>query len=201
MSKKNKLFKQQAKKDAEHSAQLQFRLHRRLRLGRKPEERLLDLRAPEKSRPARPHLRLAHRPLELEEMTDETFSQQMSRLSGVPVLKDLEESSHGKCWHTEDPENSGQLVKHTEGFENPPTEYAKPKTLADALKQEAVTGLYWHYGQCCIVLVTLTGRRIGLPRMSFYGIATVEQTPTGQRLKLPDIVGQVAKLIQKRRPN
>ena len=130
-------------------------------------------------------------------MTDrETFSQQMSRLSGVPLLQDLEEESRATG---ESRPEAEMIARLKQGL--PEDRYAKPLDLKQVLGQEAVIGLYWHYRRACLVLVTSTDRRISLPKVTFFGIATIVQTPTGQRLKLPDLVGVVANLIKTRKPN
>ena len=131
-----------------------------------------------------------------EETQRETFSQQMSRLSGVPILKDLEQESRTTG---ESRPEAEMIARLKQGL--PEDRYAKPLDLKQVLGSEAVTGLYWHHRRACLVLVTTSDRRISMPKVTFYGIATIVETPTGRYLKLPDLVGVVARLIAARRPN
>lgn len=78
----------------------------------------------------------------------------MSRLSGVALLTVEEEAS------------------------TVPTEYAQAKNLRNALKNETVKGLYFCQRKACLVLVTTSGRKIGIPKLSFrYPVAEVEEAP------------------------
>jgi len=103
-------------------------------------------------------------------MAEKTLSGQISKMSGVPQIESRDAPS---C-------------------------YSKAKELKEVLGDDTVVSLYWSIPKACLVLVTTKGRRIAIPKTSFFH--PVAEMIEG-RAAIRTYVEDVANLIRTRRPN
>lgn len=103
-------------------------------------------------------------------MAEKTLSGQISEMSGVPQIESKDSPS---C-------------------------YSKAKDLKETLGDDTVISLYWSIPKACLVLVTTNGRRIAIPKTSFFH--PMAEMING-RAAIRTYVEDVADVLRTHRPN
>lgn len=135
----------------------------------------------------------------LKDLTEaKNLAHEISLQSGVPLLRDLEDLSKSSGEFRPD-ESEQQMIERLR--KNPtPDRVVNPDNLLTTLGSETVTGLFWHHKRDHLILVTISGRHLGIPKSLLHASEMITSTH-GFRAIPKDPVDALIAVLRGRRPN
>lgn len=131
---------------------------------------------------------------------DPDLAHDISLRSGVPLLIDIEEFSKSNVEFRPEESEQQRVKRLKDANISSPDRNVNPSHLLENLGSETVTGLFWHHKRDQLVLVTITGRRLGISKSLLYVPEMVTSTH-GFKAIPKDPVDTIVAVLRGRRPN